>query len=271
MPELPEVETTCRGISSHIIGAKIYEVVLRNHRLRWPVPKSIIKELKGLTVRSVNRRGKYILIQFETGWLIIHLGMSGSLRLVDKASTPEKHDHFDLIFESANTLRFKDPRRFGSIHWTSDEPGKHKLLQDLGPEPLSNEFSGNYLYVKSRNKTQAIKSFIMNSHLVVGVGNIYANEALFESGIRPDLQAGKLSRKRCENLSTSIKNILSKAILQGGTTLRDFVNSDGNPGYFQQLLNVYGREGKPCNVCNKSLKAMVLNQRSSFFCSSCQR
>ncbi|MGK0298278.1 MAG: formamidopyrimidine-DNA glycosylase [Gammaproteobacteria bacterium] len=270
MPELPEVETTCRGISPHIIGASVDKVEIRNHKLRWPVPKKIGMLLPGMSATSVHRRGKYILVQFDVGWLIIHLGMSGSLRIVHKSVLPEKHDHIDIFFDTGNVLRYKDPRRFGSIHWTTDAPANHKLLKNLGPEPLSNDFSRDYLYSISRGKTQSIKTFIMDGRNVAGVGNIYANEALFNSGIRPSSGAGRLSHRRCEKLAKSIKNILNKAIKKGGTSLRDFVNSNGNPGYFQQELSVYGREGLPCKFCKKPLWAKFINQRSTFYCTSCQ-
>ncbi|MGY8814784.1 MAG: bifunctional DNA-formamidopyrimidine glycosylase/DNA-(apurinic or apyrimidinic site) lyase [Gammaproteobacteria bacterium] len=271
MPELPEVETTCRGISPHIINACVDKVEIRNYKLRWPVPKIIVTLLPGMIAKSVLRRSKYILIQFDVGWLIIHLGMSGSLRLVHKSVVHEKHDHIDIIFDTGIVLRYKDPRKFGSILWTTDDPSNHKLLKNLGPEPLSIDFSPDYLYARSRRKTQSIKTFIMSSRNVAGVGNIYANEALFNSGIMPGAEAGKLSLKRCEKLTNSIKYILKKAIKKGGTTLRDFVNSDGNPGYFQQELYVYGREGLPCKICNKPLRSNSINQRSSFYCTACQR
>ena len=249
MPELPEVETTVRGISPYIIAAKIIKAELRNQKLRWPVPRSIVNKLRGLSAMSVSRRGKYILIQFEPGCMMIHLGMSGSLRLVPIDTPPEKHDHFDLCLETGYLLRYRDPRRFGSIHWLTGDPENHALLKDLGPEPLSRAFNGEYLFIKSRNKKRVIKTFIMDSRVVVGVGNIYASEALYDCGIRPGNRTGRLSRERCNRLTQSIKKILNNAILKGGTTLRDFVDVDGNPGYFQQTLNVYGRAGLPCRSC----------------------
>ena len=270
MPELPEVETTCRGISPHIIDSRIHKVALRNSNLRWPVLKSIVKTLSGLLVVSVQRRGKYILINLETGCLIIHLGMSGSLRIVTVGTAPEKHDHFDLCLNTGRVLRYRDPRRFGSIHWTTTDPGFHPLLRNLGPEPLTRSFTGSYLFKKSRNKTRAIKTFIMDGCIVAGIGNIYANEALFDSGILPSKRAGKLSKKQYENLVFSIKKILKKSILKGGSTLRDFVGGDGEPGYFQQTLSIYGRAGMPCKTCQRPLQSKVLNQRATYYCNFCQ-
>jgi formamidopyrimidine-DNA glycosylase len=271
MPELPEVETTCRGIAPYLCGARIDEAVLRNPDLRWPVPASMPKTLKKRVIHSVTRRAKYILVEVEGGGhLMIHLGMSGSLRLVPCKTPPDKHDHFDLVLNTGYVLRYRDPRRFGSIHWYTHSPGHHPLLRGLGPEPLSPVFNADYLYDKSRHRIQAVKSFIMDSRIVAGVGNIYANEALFDSGIRPGVRAGRLSRDRCIDLAGSIKRVLDAAITMGGTTLRDFVGGDGSPGYFQQSLNVYGRSNLPCRVCRQIIQVKVIGQRASYYCRSCQ-
>ncbi len=271
MPELPEVETTCRGIRPHIEGRKIKEVIVRESRLRWPVPAKLDKTLQGKAVISVKRRAKYILLQLQGGYLIIHLGMSGSLRIVNIAESPKKHDHVDIILDNNQSLRYHDPRRFGAILWTTEPVYEHALLNHLGPEPLETEFTAQRLFQYSRGRSQPVKTFIMDNHTVVGVGNIYASEALFTAGIRPDRACGKISRARYERLTESIKETLSKAINQGGTTLRDFVGGDGKPGYFKQELAVYGRSGEPCITCSSPIKAMKLGNRNTFFCSKCQR
>lgn len=271
MPELPEVETTCRGISPHILAMKITDVVVRNRRLRWPVPLALDKKLIGQIIRKIDRRAKYILLYTDTGCLILHLGMSGSLRITNTNTPAEKHDHVDIVFSNDKVLRLRDPRRFGSIHWTKADPYKHRLLKKLGPEPLSNTFNGQYLHECASGRTLAIKNFIMDSRIVVGVGNIYANESLFISGILPRTKTGKVSLARCEKLATAIKHILQQAIGKGGTTLRDFSSAEGKPGYFQQELQVYARSGQPCFQCSLPIKQIRLGQRSTFYCNNCQK
>ncbi len=271
MPELPEVETTRLGISPHVSGKLIINVVVRNKNLRWPITATLKKDILNQTFEKIDRRGKYLLYYTTHGCMIMHLGMSGSLRIVDKKTKPGKHDHFDILFVSGKILRFHDPRRFGSILWTRKDPLQHKLIKHLGPEPLSKDFNGDFLHQRSKKRTQAIKNFIMDSHNVVGVGNIYASESLFMAGINPKRKAGNVSLERYKHLSETIKIILQRSIKQGGTTLRDFVNGDGNPGYFQQQLNVYARAGLPCKYCQSIIKETKLGQRSSFYCSTCQK
>jgi formamidopyrimidine-DNA glycosylase len=271
MPELPEVETTRRGITPYIEGQTVKRVIIRQPRLRWPVPENLEQILKGLRIQAVSRRAKYLLLATDAGTLLLHLGMSGSLRIISDGQTAGKHDHIDFIFADEIILRFNDPRRFGAALWTTEPAEQHPLLKDLGPEPLLEDFSGDLLYDLSRNKKTPIKSFIMDSHIVVGVGNIYANEALFMAGIHPARQAGKISLSRYQKLAGCIQVILRQAIEQGGTTLRDFVNEAGKPGYFQQQLNVYGRVGLPCTRCQQILKEIRLANRSTVFCSDCQR
>lgn len=271
MPELPEVETTRIGIASYVLGECITDVIVREPRLRWPVPKQLKKILTGQTVRKLGRRAKYLLFYTERGCMILHLGMSGSLRIVAEDVPPEKHDHIDIIFGSGRYLRLRDPRRFGSIHWTTEDPLQHLLLNRLGPEPLSNGLNGEYLFSKSRKRKQAIKTFIMDSRIVVGIGNIYANEALFTAGIHPKRRAGNVSAGRYAKLADSIKDVLHKALDKGGTTLRDFVNSEGKPGYFRHELQVYDRTGEPCPNCKAIIKSERLGQRSIFYCPGCQR
>ncbi len=271
MPELPEVETTRRGIAPHLKGAVITAAVVRQPRLRWPVPDRLNELLRGQRLVEVGRRAKYLLLEFETGVLIIHLGMSGSLRLVAADTPVARHDHIDLCFGNGRTLRYTDPRRFGSVLWCEGALDVHPLLQKLGPEPLSSEFDGERLLLLSRNKKQSVKTFIMDNHVVVGVGNIYANEALFEAGIDPRRAAGRISAKRYRQLAEIIRQVLARAIEQGGTTLKDFVGGDGKPGYFQQELQVYGRGGEACKRCRLPLKEVKLGQRSTVFCPGCQR
>jgi len=270
MPELPEVETTRRGISLHVLQQTVSRVIIRDGRMRWPVPDDLHKVLKGHSVHEVSRRGKYILIHFQHGTVILHLGMSGSLRMVPQDTPPGKHDHVDVRFDTGWSLRLHDPRRFGSVLWTRDDPYKHKLLRDLGPEPLHKDFTGAYLFEASRRRVQAVKTFIMDSHTVVGVGNIYANEALFLCGVRPSARAGKVSLARYDKLSLCIKETLAMAIKKGGTTLRDYTGSDGNPGYFQQTLNVYGRKGLPCRKCRQPIHHYIQGQRATYYCRHCQ-
>ncbi len=271
MPELPEVETTCRGIAPHIEGQTIKQVIVRQPKLRWPVPESLNQALSGLRIESVSRRAKYLLLATDAGTVLVHLGMSGSLRIMSAGQIAGKHDHIDFIFHDDTVLRFNDPRRFGAVLWTTAPAAEHQLLKDLGPEPLLTDFNGELLYTLSKNRKTAVKTFIMDSHIVVGVGNIYANEALFMAGIAPARQAGNISLARYQKLADCIRVVLQQAINQGGTTLRDFVNEAGKPGYFQQQLKVYGRGGLPCVTCNQPLTEIRLANRSSVFCSHCQR
>jgi len=271
MPELPEVEITLRGLARHLTGQTIAKVVIRNARLRWPIPKNLPKLLHGKTIRALKRRGKYLLVEFDHGTLILHLGMSGSLCLLPAETPAEKHDHFDLVLGSGMLMRLRDPRRFGAVLWHSGDVNAHPLLAALGPEPLEKEFDARYLYQATRGRSIAIKQCLMNSRVVAGVGNIYANEALFRAGIRPQLAAGKLSRERCARLVEAIRATLTEAIGKGGSTLRDFVDSDGKPGYFQQHYRVYGRGGEPCRACGTPIKQLRQGQRSSFYCPKCQR
>jgi formamidopyrimidine-DNA glycosylase len=270
MPELPEVETTRRGIEPHCCGRIVRRVIVREGRLRWPVPANLDDVLQGVSIEAVERRAKYLMLRTAPGILMIHLGMSGSLRLVDPAAPIATHDHIDLLLEGGLCLRFNDPRRFGSFHWLV--PGEPTpLLDHLGPEPLSSDFDGSHLYQLARGRKAAVKNFIMDGKVVVGVGNIYASEALFLSGIRPERAAGRISLARFERLSENIKQVLTSAIEHGGTTLRDFVGGDGKPGYFAQRLLVYGRRGEPCRHCHTPLREVRLGQRSSVYCVTCQR
>jgi formamidopyrimidine-DNA glycosylase len=270
MPELPEVETSRRGIEPHVINKTINDVIIRQKKLRWPIPARLKAELIKQTFYSVERRGKYLLLQSDRGCLIIHLGMSGSLRITDTRTAPEKHDHFDIVFNDQTVLRLRDPRRFGAVLWTRADPLQHKLLQKLGPEPLTEDFTAEYLLQQAKNRRISIKSLIMNSQIVVGVGNIYANEALFLAGINPKRQCNRISMARLQRLTRAIKEILTEAIKQGGTTLRDFTREDGKPGYFQQTLNVYGKKDQPCPRCGKPLKQIQQQQRSTYYCCICQ-
>jgi len=244
---------------------------VRERRLRWPIAPHLESAILGQTVRAVDRRAKYILIRFDAGTLIVHLGMSGSLRLVKQGTPPKAHDHWDLGVDGGWLLRFHDPRRFGSLHWTLDDPAQHPLLRELAPEPLSREFDGDYLHRMTRKRSVAVKQFIMNSRVVVGVGNIYASEALFRARISPRRAARRLTRKETAALAQSIKGVLGDAIKIGGTTLRDYVNADGAPGYFRQKLFVYERGGAACRVCKSTIKQFVQGQRSTYWCSTCQR
>jgi formamidopyrimidine-DNA glycosylase len=270
MPELPEVETTLRGIKPHLLNQQISRVVVRDSRLRWPVPADVNKA-EGQRFVNLSRRGKYLLLHLEQGGLIIHLGMSGSLRILEYSTTPAKHDHVDVELDNGVCLRFNDPRRFGAFLWVDGAMESHELLCKLGPEPLSGDFTGDYLYRRSRDRKVAIKNFIMNGHIVVGVGNIYASEALFMAGIHPQRAAGKVSRPRFEGLVAAICDVLGRAIEQGGTTLKDFVNSDGAPGYFAQQLLVYDRAGGECFQCSSLIRKVVIGQRSSYYCPQCQK
>jgi len=269
MPELPEVETSRRGIEPYLRGERIDEIIIRDKRLRWPVRADVARQLAGQSVVSVTRRAKYLLINTGNGSAMIHLGMSGSVYIVDRDTPATIHEHFDFSLASGKALRYRDPRRFGSLHWTMD-PARHKLLRSLGPEPLGDEFSGAYLWQRSRGRRVNIKQFIMNANIVVGVGNIYASEALFLAGINPHRAAGRVSLQRYEQLASVIRQVLQKAIDAGGTTLRDFYGGDGEAGYFRQELNVYGRDGEPCRQCTRPVSVVVLGQRSTFYCTNCQ-
>jgi len=270
MPELPEVETTLRGIAPHMEGRAISEIIVRNPALRWPVPPEVARA-EGQRVIGCRRRAKYLLVGMERGGLMIHLGMSGSLRICDPGDAPRKHDHFDIVLDGGRCVRFNDPRRFGALLWWDANPEEHPLLRDLGPEPLSNGFSGEHLWRLSRDRKSAVKNFIMDGRNVVGVGNIYASEALFMAGIHPARPAGRISTVRYDALAAAIRDVLAHAIRRGGTTLRDFVNSEGNPGYFAQELLVYEREGHPCFRCGSPIRRRVIGQRSSYYCPRCQR
>jgi formamidopyrimidine-DNA glycosylase len=270
MPELPEVETSRRGIAPWLEGQAVQTVIVRERRLRWPVPVEIDRHLPGVTIEAVRRRAKYLLFDTSAGCALMHLGMSGSVRIIESGEPAGKHDHVDICLASGKALRFRDPRRFGSLLWARD-PSSHPLLRLLGPEPLSAAFSGSYLYEKARRRQVSIKPFIMNAGVVVGVGNIYASEALFAAGIHPRRSAGRISAARMEALCASIKSVLARAIAAGGTTLRDFHGGDGEPGYFRQQLDAYGREGLPCPRCLTPISAIVLGQRSTFYCKRCQR
>ena len=274
MPELPEVETTKRGIAPYLKGQKISSITVRQPKLRWPVSEQL-STLRDVGIDSVERRGKYLLISIQEGatpkgTILVHLGMSGSLRVLKRDEPPLFHDHVDLHLDSGCVLRYTDPRRFGAWLWTDEPPEDHKLIASLGPEPLTDAFNIDYLWEKSRGKKCPIKTFIMDSHMVVGVGNIYANEALFNAGIHPKRLAGKVSKKRYAVLLDSIKEVLARAIEQGGTTLKDFVGGDGKPGYFKQELKVYGRADLPCVTCDRPLHEIRLGQRSTVFCKICQ-
>lgn len=273
MPELPEVEITRRGIESFIVNQKIKEVVLRQQQLRWPVRSDLTKLLKNEVILSIRRRAKYLLLKTATGTLIIHLGMSGSLRTFTKDHIPDvrKHDHMDIEFNNGTILRFHDPRRFGAVLWFVGTVEWHPLLIKLGPEPLSNEFDDLYLQKKLAKQKRAIKVAIMDNKTVVGVGNIYANEALFRSSIHPATPAMNLTDCQYHTLAKMIKEVLQEAILAGGSTLRDFVNSDGKSGYFQLHHFVYGRAHEPCRICGQLIEKINLGQRSSFYCPICQK
>ena len=270
MPELPEVETTRRGILPYIDQQTVAKVIVRQPKMRWLVPDEI-HDMEGELVQSVTRRGKYILLETAKGTTLIHLGMSGSLRVLDVGVEPEKHDHIDIVFANQKLIRLHDPRRFGTVLWTTKNPLKHKLIRSLGPEPLGEDFHVDYLFQCSRGRKVSIKQFIMNGHVVVGVGNIYACESLFKAGISPKALAGKVSKARYKKLVVVIKEVLAAAIEQGGTTLKDFVQAEGKPGYFQQQLNVYGRAGESCLVCDSTVKQIQQGQRSTFYCGKCQR
>ena len=272
MPELPEVETVRRGIEPHVLGRKIVDVTVRDTRLRWPIPSNLAALLTGKKVIGTARRGKYLLLQLSGGdRLIIHLGMSGRLFVLKPGHALKKHDHVDIEFSGGVMLRYNDPRRFGAVlPWPASE-ATHVLIEGMGPEPFTEEFNGDYLFDLSRGRSAPVKNFIMDGSVVVGAGNIYAAESLFRAGIRPAKAAGKVTRAQYQVLAQHIREVLGEAIKQGGTTLKDFAGADGAPGYFQQKLFVYGREGEPCLVCKTPIKCVVIGQRSSFYCAICQK
>ena len=270
MPELPEVETTRRGIAPHVVGRAVTAVEIREPRLRWPVPPDLAARLRGRRIDRLERRAKYLLFAAGAETLLVHLGMSGSLKFLPRAAAHGTHDHVDVHFEGGGCLRFTDPRRFGSFHLTG-APAEHPLLRALGPEPFDAAFDADYLWRVSRGRKVAIKQHLMNGHVVVGVGNIYASEALYRAGIHPARPAGRVSRARFEPLVASVRAVLEEAIAEGGTTLRDFVGADGKPGYFATELAVYGREGEPCKQCGGPIRRSVIGQRATYYCTRCQR
>jgi formamidopyrimidine-DNA glycosylase len=287
MPELPEVETTRRGLDKPLRGRVVQRVIVRQPRLRWPVPRALARQLPGARIDAVERRAKYLLLRTTAapdilspaalahpcashGTVIIHLGMSGSLRVVPSDTPPEKHDHVDIVLDNGRCLRLRDPRRFGAVLWTRDDPMRHPLLRQLGPEPLGPDFHGDYLWDITRRRRANLRDLLLNTRVVSGVGNIYASEALFRARLRPTRPAGRLARAECEQLVRAVRQTLTRAIRAGGTTLRDFRNADGRPGYFQQTLAVYGRAGKPCRRCKTTVKAVWLGGRRAFYCQKCQ-
>jgi len=271
LPELPEVETTRRGIAPHVEGKRVKSVLIRDSRLRWPIPATLAAELPGQKIEAIERRAKYLLLKTKTATLLAHLGMSGSFRIVTPAEPVRKHDHVDIVLADNTVLRFHDPRRFGCMLWVKDDVNAHPLLAGLGPEPLSNQLTADYLFTRSRKRSAPVKSFIMDQRIVVGVGNIYANEALFEAGISPRKKSGSVTRAQFETLVAEIKAVLQRSIKSGGTTLRDFVGSDGTPGYFVQELKVYGRGGEDCVTCRSKLREFRQGQRATVYCPKCQR
>ena len=271
MPELPEVETTRRGLEPLLVNQRIRTAIVRNRALRLPVPRTLPRLLAGATIAGIARRGKYLLFDCGAGTLILHLGMSGRLWMVNSATPPEPHDHFDLVFENGTVVRLRDPRRFGLVLWQKGDPLRHPLLANIGPEPFSEAFDGAWLHRITRNRSAAIKQVLMDSHVVAGVGNIYANEALFRAGIRPARAANRIGLKRCELLAVKIRETLELAIGAGGSSLRDYVGSDGLAGNFQSQFMVYDRAGQPCRRCGTPIREIRQGQRSTFYCPSCQR
>ena len=269
MPELPEVETTRRGIEPHVVGQRIERIILRHDHLRWPI-SSEVRDLESHRIIDLSRRGKYLLMHLDCGHLIWHLGMSGSLRVLPVGAPAEKHEHVEMQFGNAQALKFRDPRRFGALLYTPADPLQHRLIRTLGPEPLGDGFTADYLYARCRKRQASIKTVLMNSQVVVGVGNIYASEALYLAGIRPSRAAGRISKVRIGKLVDAVKLTLQKAIRAGGTTLQDFTQADGNPGYFRHELQVYGNRGS-CPRCGEPIRQIVLGQRASYYCPSCQR
>ncbi|MEO5676288.1 MAG: bifunctional DNA-formamidopyrimidine glycosylase/DNA-(apurinic or apyrimidinic site) lyase [Usitatibacter sp.] len=270
MPELPEVETTRRGLLPHLLGRRVRGAVVRNGSLRWPVTRDLGRKLRGEEVLAIRRRGKYLLFDFPHGHLLVHLGMSGRLSLLPDEAPVRVHDHVDVQLEGRQVLRLTDPRRFGAVLWMRD-PARHALLRDLGLEPLEAEFTGEALSVLARGRSVAVKQFLMNGHIVTGVGNIYAAEALFRAGIHPLRSVARISRGRWDRLAAAVRETLEAALAAGGTTLRDFASADGAPGYFRGQCAVYGREGKPCIRCGTPIRARRQGQRSTFYCPACQR
>jgi len=270
MPELPEVETTRLGLLP-LVGRTVGKVILRNSSLRWPIPQHLAETLPGQQLHDLKRRAKYILAGFDTGTLILHLGMSGRICLLQQDEPAQKHDHFEIHFTDGRILRLRDPRRFGAVLWVEGDAGEHVLLRALGPEPLEREFDGAWLYRSMRNRKAPIKNAIMDSSVVVGVGNIYASEALFRAGINPRTPANRLSKLRSQRLAEEIRLTLQDALKAGGSSFRDFFGADGNPGYFQQQYFVYGRTGQPCRKCGAAIKSIRLGQRSTFYCAHCQK
>ena len=271
MPDLPEVETTARGIRPSLCGKRVRRVVVRRRKLRWPIPTSLARELPDQRIRAVDRRGKYLLFQVETGTMIIHLGMSGRLCVVRSVIPPGPHDRFDLYLTGGLCLRLTDPRCFGSVLWTEAAAGEHPLLANLGPEPLEPQFSGHYLFTVSRQRRSPVKNLIMDGRIVVGIGNIYANESLYLSGIHPRRASGRISRQRYDRLADSVRQVLPRAIEAGGTTLRDYVTASGEPGYFKTSLQVYAQAGQPCPRCHRPIHRCVIGGRATYYCSGCQR
>jgi formamidopyrimidine-DNA glycosylase len=271
VPELPEVETTRLGLTPHLQGQRILTAVVRNRNLRWPVPRKLPSLVAGRLIERLERRSKYLLLDCSGAWLIFHLGMSGSLRVVRADTPPKTHDHVDLVLENGDALRLHDPRRFGAVLWEPGEPARHKLLQGLAPVPLESGFDADWLFRRTRGRNAPVKSLLMDNRLVCGVGNIYANESLFRAGIHPARAGGRISRPRYAKLVDEIRATLNAAIQAGGSTLRDYVHADGSPGYFQQNYFVYGRAGEPCRLCASPIKTVRIGQRSAFYCGSCQR
>jgi formamidopyrimidine-DNA glycosylase len=271
MPELPEVETARRGLAPMLVGRHIERVVVRQRQLRWPVPRRLERALRGQRVEALERRAKYLLLRSVAGTALLHLGMSGSLRVLPAETAPGPHDHVDFLLQGGTALRLRDPRRFGALLWTTGDPYHHERLRHLGPEPLGDQFDGAYLRRCLGGRRAAIKTALMDSRLVVGVGNIYASEALFRAGVRPTTAAGSISALRCARIASAVKQVLAEAIAAGGTTLRDFSRADGRPGYFQQELAVYGRVGEPCPSCGRAVKMLRQGQRSTYYCAGCQR
>ena len=271
MPELPEVETIRRGLAPLLAGRRFARAIVRHRGLRWPVARDFERQLEARAIADVDRRGKYLLIRCDGGTLIVHLGMSGSLCVVPSSTPPGKHDHLDLALDDGRLLRFSDPRRFGSVHWVEHDPLEHPLLAALGPEPLAPGFDGDRLYTGTRGRKAAIKQVLMDGHVLAGIGNIYASEALFRAGIHPSRGAGRVSRARYRVLAEAIHTTLELALAAGGSTLRDFVDANGAPGCFQQQYGVYGRAGEPCRRCGSTIRLLRQGQRSTFYCPRCQR